>query len=87
MSVINVSWEWRLILDVQVMSVQDVCAGMGEHVRPLVMALLLGLALADTVVDVEPWYRGLLLSLGLAAFHVNVVKYGAGTSTCCTTSS
>lgn len=76
-----------LVLMLKVMSVQDVCAGMGEHVRPLVMALLLGLALADTVVDVEPWYRGLLLSLGLAAFHVNVVKYGAGTSTCCTTSS
>jgi hypothetical protein len=65
------------------MNVPRICAGVERHPRPLMLTTLLAAAVADTVVDIEPWHRSILFSLGLAAFHVGVMKYTAGTVLSC----
>jgi hypothetical protein len=61
------------------------CPEGGSHPRPLLVAALLGAAVADTALEIEAWDRGLLLSVALAILHVNLLRYAAGTSISCTT--
>ncbi|KAF6756309.1 other/IKS protein kinase [Ephemerocybe angulata] len=72
-----------LVLVSKVLSAPRLCPNVEEYPRPVALAVLLGAAIADTVIEVEPWHRGLLFSLGLAAFHFNVLRYGMGSSLCC----
>jgi len=41
------------------------------------------MGVVDTALEVEPWYHGLLVTLGLAALHMNVIGYGAGMRAFC----
>ncbi|EDR06625.1 uncharacterized protein LACBIDRAFT_299595 [Laccaria bicolor S238N-H82] len=76
-----------VVLVAKVLSIPHICSSypVGE-MRPRmgVVALLLGAAVADTVVEYEPWHRGVAISLGLALAHVCVVVLGKGARWCCT---
>ena len=49
-----------------------------------VIALLLRAAVVDTVVEHDPWERGVVISFGLDLVHVCVVVLGKGARWCCT---
>ena len=65
----------------QVLSIPHVCLpdSVGE-MRPRVgvVVLLLGVAVVDTVVEYDPWDRGVAISLGLALAYVCIVVWGKG---------
>jgi hypothetical protein len=71
----------------QVLSIPYICPPdpVGD-MRPRVgvVALLLGAAVADTVVEYDPWDQGVAISLGLALAHVCVIVLGKGARWCCT---
>ena len=81
------SYHLRATDTMQVLSIPYICPSdpVGE-MRPRVgvVALLLGAAVADTVVEYDPWDRGVAISLGLALAHVCVVALGKGARWCCT---
>ena len=64
---------YTLMIRCQVLSIPHICPSdpIGE-MRPRVgvVALLLGAAVADMVVEYDPWDRGVAISLGLALAHV-----------------
>ena len=76
-----------LLIRCQVLSIPHICPPdpVGE-MRPRVgvVALLLGAAVVDTVVEYDPWDRGVAISLRLALAHVCVVALGKGARWCCT---
>jgi hypothetical protein len=72
-----------LVLVSKVLSLPRLCPSIDAYPRPEVLALLLGAAVADTVLEDDPWDRGLLVSLGLAVLHVGVLRYAGGTSVGC----
>ncbi|KAJ2929458.1 hypothetical protein H1R20_g7635, partial [Candolleomyces eurysporus] len=63
-----------LVLVSKVLSLPRLCPSLDAYPRPEVLALLVGAAVADTVIEEEPWDRGVLVSLGLAALHVGVLS-------------
>ena len=78
---------YAVLIRCQVLSIPYKCPPdpVGE-MRPRVgvVALLLGAAVVDTVVEYDPWDRGVAISLGLALAHVSVVVLGKGARWCCT---
>ena len=78
---------YAVLIRCQVLSIPHICPPdpVGEmRPRVAVVALLLGAAVADTVVEYDPWDRGVAISLGLALAHVCVVALGKGARWCCT---
>ena len=72
-----------LVLVSKVLSLPRLCPSIDAYPRPEVLALLLGAAVADTVLEEDPWGRRMLVSLGLAALHVGVLRYTGGTAVAC----
>ncbi|TFK28473.1 other/IKS protein kinase [Coprinopsis marcescibilis] len=71
------------LLACKVLTLPRLCPSFGSQPRPALLAALLGTAIADTVIEFEPWHRGILVSLGLAALHWCTIRYGSRTVQCC----
>ncbi|KAF8157058.1 kinase-like domain-containing protein [Crassisporium funariophilum] len=67
------------LLIAKVMTIPRLCPDPMTRPRPMVAAIMLGAAVADTVLDHDgSWERGVVVSLGLALVHVGILRWVTG---------